>query len=373
MTIYRRKGSKTYYMNMTTKGGDRVRRSTGTKIRVKAQELHDRIKNESWDVANLDKKPPRTWSEAVVRYSIEKSNKKSYETIMLHIRKLDKYFKDKYLHEITTNLIDEMILSRRCEFYQRHPNGKDFKTKDKTINNMLSDLRALFNRAKENWEWIDDIPKINFIELDSAQTNIIWLEKCDAKKILEELPSHLQIMMKFSLATGLRQSNVTGLTWSQININKKNAWVDPIQSKNSKAIQVPLNDDALRMLLSQKGRHPVYVFTYNGNPIKKANTAAWRKALDRAGIRAYEPSKSEGEKVCAKYPMKKPFEYKYPTFRWHDLRHTWASWHVQAGTPLAVLQALGGWKSFSMVLHYAHLGDSHISHHANNISIDDDE
>jgi site-specific recombinase XerD len=47
-------------------------------------------------------------------------------------------------------------------------------------------------------------------------------------------------------------------------------------------------------------------------------------------------------------------------FRWHDLRHAWASWHVQAGTPLNVLQELGGWASYEMLLRYAHLSAEHL-------------
>jgi integrase len=54
--------------------------------------------------------------------------------------------------------------------------------------------------------------------------------------------------------------------------------------------------------------------------------------------------------------------------RWHDLRHTWASWHVQAGTPLAVLKELGGWASLDMVLRYAHLAPGHLADHAERIS-----
>ena len=57
------------------------------------------------------------------------------------------------------------------------------------------------------------------------------------------------------------------------------------------------------------------MFTYKGSPIAKAGTAAWRKALKRAGIEQ---------------------------FIWHDLRHTWASWHVQNGTLLHILKELGG-------------------------------
>ena len=48
-------------------------------------------------------------------------------------------------------------------------------------------------------------------------------------------------------------------------------------------------------------------------------------------------------------------------FRWHDLRHTWASWHVQSGTPLNVLQEPGGWASYSMVQRYAHLAADHLA------------
>ena len=65
-------------------------------------------------------------------------------------------------------------------------------------------------------------------------------------------------------------------------------------------------------------KHIKFVFTYKGKPIGQCNTKAWQKALKRARIE---------------------------NFRWHDLRHTWASWHVQHGTSLQELQQLGGWAS----------------------------
>jgi integrase len=77
----------------------------------------------------------------------------------------------------------------------------------------------------------------------------------------------------------------------------------------------------------------VYVFTYKGKPVTRCNNHAWRKALIRAGIE---------------------------DFRWHDLRHTWASWHVQNGTPLHELQQLGGWSNYETVLRYAHLSSEHL-------------
>ena len=56
-------------------------------------------------------------------------------------------------------------------------------------------------------------------------------------------------------------------------------------------------------------------------------------------------------------------------FRWHDLRHTWASWHVQAGTPLHVLQELGGWESVEMVRKYAHFSSEHLSEYVDRLSV----
>src|SRR3546814_20329693 len=47
-------------------------------------------------------------------------------------------------------------------------------------------------------------------------------------------------------------------------------------------------------------------------------------------------------------------------FRWHDLRHTWASWLRQNDVPTWVLQELGGWKSESMVRRYAHMSVKHL-------------
>nr|WP_276972634.1 tyrosine-type recombinase/integrase [Tatumella ptyseos] len=54
-------------------------------------------------------------------------------------------------------------------------------------------------------------------------------------------------------------------------------------------------------------------------------------------------------------------------FRFHDLRHTWASWLIQAGVPLSALQEMGGWESIEMVQRYAHLAPNHLTEHARQI------
>lgn len=137
-----------------------------------------------------------------------------------------------------------------------------------------------------------------------------------------------------SLESGLRAANVTGLRWSAVDLGRKMAWVHPDEAKARKAIPVPLNGEAVSILQKQIGKHRDFVFTFKDEPVEQLSTAAWYKALKRAGIE---------------------------NFRWHDLRHTWASWHVQSGTPLHVLQELGGWASYAMVQRYAHLAADHLA------------
>ena len=152
-----------------------------------------------------------------------------------------------------------------------------------------------------------------------------------------ELPEHLADMVKFSLATGLRRANVTKLEWSQVDIARRVAWIHPDQSKTEKPIHVTLNATAVEVLTKQIGKHRKWVFTYQGNPVTQVNTKAWYKALKRAGIE---------------------------NFRWHDLRHTWASWLVQQGVPLNVLQEMGAWESIEMVKRYAHLAPEQFPQYA---------
>src|ERR1043165_7744306 len=153
-----------------------------------------------------------------------------------------------------------------------------------------------------------------------------WLTHEEAARLIHELPEHQAEMVRFALATGLRQANVGRLEWSQIDMQRHVAWIHADQAKARKAIAVPLNDDAVAVIRRQIGKHQIRVFTFGGKPVREVNTLAFRQALRRAGI---------------------------ANFRWHDLRHTWASWHVQAGTTLYELQELGGWSSAEMVRRYA--------------------
>ncbi len=121
-------------------------------------------------------------------------------------------------------------------------------------------------------------------KLKEPNTRIRWLTQDEAARFLTKLPRHLKAMAGFTLATGLRESNVLQLEWQQIDMQRRVAWIHPDQAKAAKAIGVPLNDDAAAILKAQTGKHHTHVFTYEGKPVGKAGTLAWRKALKPAGI-----------------------------------------------------------------------------------------
>ncbi len=314
MSLYKRKDSPNWWVKITH-SGQCLQQSTGTSNREKAREYHDKLKAALWEQERLGARPSHCWNEAVVRYLVGTSHKASQADDKSHLRWLDGY-----LNGVALDAIDRVLLNRIAQ------HKKAEGVSNATVNRMLEVIRAIMRKAMNDWEWIDRVPRIRM--LPEPKRRIRWITREEAERLLAELPEHLRAMATFSLETGLRKSNVTGLQWSQVDLRRRCAWIHPDQAKGRKAIAVPLSAAAILVLREQIGKHPVNVFTYRGNPIKQLNTKAWRAALRRAGIE---------------------------DFRWHDLRHTWASWHVQAGTPLHVLQELGGWESVEMVRRYAHL------------------
>lgn len=107
-----------------------------------------------------------------------------------------------------------------------------------------------------------------------------------------------------------------------MDVVRRLAWIDADQAKARKAILVPPNADAVALIRKWLGGHATHVFSCRGTSNTQVDTKAWSTGLTRAGIE---------------------------NFRWHDLRHTRASWHVQGGTPPFALQESGGWESAEMV------------------------
>lgn len=324
MSLYKR--GEIWWVRFIAPSGRRIRKSTGTENKEAAQEFHDRLKAELWRVRKLGERPEYTWNDAVVKWLKEKTHKASLDKDKEIFRWVDPYLNGVRLSRINRALLDEI------------QEAKVKQSTRATTNRYMGHIRAVLRRAADEWEWIDKAPKVPMYSVSNKR--IRWITPNEAERLISFLPEHQADMARFALATGLRQRNVCRMEWSQIDLQRKVAWIHPDQAKARKAIGVPLNSSALMVIRKQIGRQQQFVFSYKGNPVWQVNTKAWRKAVRKAGLQ---------------------------DFRWHDLRHTWASWHVQAGTSLNILQELGGWENIEMVRRYAHLSSEHLLPHAENI------
>ncbi|ARO69067.1 integrase [Xylella fastidiosa subsp. pauca] len=267
--------------------------------------------------------PHFLWDDAALRWLSEKSHKTTTHEDAAKLRWLAFHFAGKKLATIDSDLILHAATLKAAE------------TSPSTANRYLALIRSILRRAFDIWLWIDRCPHISLFREPTKRVR--WLTPVQARSLLSQLPLHQCAMVIFALSTGLRQANILKLRWDQVDLVRKVLRIPADQAKGRQAIRIPLSVHALQVLYSCRGQHYEFVFTYCGRSVHAVNTLAWHKALQRAGIQ---------------------------DFRWHDLRHTWASWHAQAGTPLYVLQDLGGWQSESMVRRYAHLTPSHYSAYA---------
>lgn len=320
MSLYKR--GEIWWYSITLKGKPRSRGSTGFADRDQAQRKHDEIKAELWKAQPV-RGAERTWHDACITWLNAEDRG---ESDRYTIRSLN--YKNRPLSQCT------------AEGFEKALEGLSPGTWNRKRNTIM----AILHMAGVN---------IKIATRKVAKQRIRYLTAEEWERLDAELPPHLQSMARFAIATGLRQSNVTQLKWEQVDMERRVAWIHPDEAKAEKAIGVPLADNAMAVLQGQKilkeqevklaeeeGREfdPAFVFIYKRKPIAKIKTA-WTKALARAEIK---------------------------NFRWHDLRHTWASWHVMSGTGLQVLKELGGWSDYSMVLRYAHLAPDHLAEHAGN-------
>lgn len=319
MSLKQRNGF--WHIDITTPAGGRIRQSTGTANRKEAQEYHDTLKAKLWRIEKLDEQKAITWDVAALRWLKEKAHKASIRNDATAISYFTGLWRGKLLSEIGRGEIAKAVEALECS--------------DATRNRYVAVIRAMLIKAAREWDVIPAVPPIKTYR--ESKRRIRWITEAEAAKLIENLPKHYAQITRFALATGLRMSNILELEWSQLDMSRRTAWIHPDQAKSRRAITVPLDDSAIEVIRERIGKHETRVF----GCLQRIESRPWKSALQKAGI---------------------------DDFRFHDLRHTWASWHVQRGTPLNVLQELGGWECSDMVRRYAHLSSDHLSKYALNVT-----
>ena len=264
----------------------------------------------------------------------------------------------KFLSDISSILIEKWRTSRINK-----------GIRPSTVNRDINILKAALAKAVE-WEIISDhplknlkqlkidsTPKVRYLSKDEEKALINSLKKRDteikearirankwrAKRHYVLLPDlttcsfgdHLTPMVLLSLNTGLRQGELFNTTWENINFEKAIITVSGEISKTGKTRHIPLNTLALEVILAWRSQNPDsdIVFTSIKTRTCFDNVRkAWANILK---------------------------ESKITKFRWHDMRHHFASKLVMAGVDLNTVRELLGHSDIKMTLRYAHLAPEH--------------
>jgi integrase len=207
----------------------------------------------------------------------------------------------------------------RPQQYLRKPN---------TVNNYLRPLSRMLNLAKREWHWLTVSPMEGVSKLSAGQGRIRYLTEDERSRLLAETAKdpQLHVLVVLALATAARAGELLKLTWADVELNEGRALLR--HTKNGEERTVWLHGEALRLLIEQKTRgiHPERVFFTEGAK-RYDYREPFAEARQRAGVE---------------------------NFRFHDLRHSAATYLAREGATEQQLKAIGGWKS-GVVSRYVHL------------------
>lgn len=311
MPLYRQPKSPYWYVRI----GRKVRVSTGTKDRAQAREFEERLRQQLWRRERLGDRGAAPWREIAQRWLNDSKRPRKRDREIL-----------KWLDgEIGLDSVQDVAHPDALEALRKSALAEGWS--HSTVDRVMRTVRAVLRKCV-TWrilEYATPVPMYGETEIEPR-----WLTPEEFQRLIDELPPHLKLAARFAVYTMLRMRSQSHLTWDRVDLTRKLIWIPASQMKGARTHSLPLSEAAVAVLNEARALHPEgdHVFQYDGRPIDDFNKGAFKKAVKRAGL---EP------------------------LRWHDLRHTGASWAVQKGVTLPELMAVGGWKSYRMVLRYSHL------------------
>lgn len=264
------------------------------------------------------------FADCAARYLIESQHKRTAELLAYHITLLLPFIGALEVSHVHDGTLEGFKEARRLD-----------SVSATTINRSLEVVRAILNRAARAWRdeagqpWLLTAPPLITMEKENRRPAhpLSWEEQ---DTLMPLLPLHLQNMVLCDINTGLRDENLCGLKWAWETpvpeVGRSVFIVPPLDYKTAVSHVVILNDAAWRIIETQRGQHPEWVFTYDGHRIDTMNNTGWQNARAKAGL---------------------------ADVRIHDLRHTYASRLRLAGVSQEDRNALLGHKSASIPEHYA--------------------
>lgn len=209
-----------------------------------------------------------------------------------------------------------------------------------SVNRHLAYLSHPLTLASREWGWMDSNPMRKVSRLREPRGRVRFLDDDERRRLLEvckdSAESRLYPLVVLALSTGARQGELLGLRWPDVDLKRRVAVLHDTKNRERRAL--PLSGLALDLLrdmkLSKVRRIDSDLVFAGSNGRGIFPRHAWAKALSEAQI---------------------------DDFRFHDLRHSAASYLAMNGATLAEIAEVLGHKTLAMVKRYSHLTEQHTS------------
>lgn len=321
-SLYRRNNSSVWWVRFQS-NGVRIQRSSGTTRRADAMRFLARAMEEERQRQEhgFQKIRLAQLCEEYRRQHLPVLKPRTQAVYEGHIATLKTCFGDRY--------IDELRKADVASFVARQ---KASGLKPPTIRRYLATLSSMLTFAAR-CGWLGQNPMIGFDKrsVPEPPPRSRFLSKQEFRQLHDAAEPHLRPLLVFAVNTGMRLEELLSLKWEQVDLDRREVRLTVTKSNRPRV--VPLSDGAVAVLvaISRLGQSR-FVFTNakTGHRFKTIKRS-FRTACRRAGLR---------------------------DVRFHDLRHTFASWAIQSGVDLYRLSRILGHTTLQMTTRYAHLTTS---------------
>ena len=334
-----------------------IHRSTGTSDLATAIRIKEDVIREASAQAVLEAeqrrmavhygvRPPVTFRELAVIYLEDQANngKTSLPDEARYLAELDPLIGDTPIAQIYDESLRQVV--SRCDGLKT----RSVRARLELIRHMLHLAARKYRHPVTKLTLLAEAPLITLPPMTDKRPPypLTWAEQ---RLLFQELPAHLASMALYTVNTGCRDEEVTGLQWAwEQRVTMRGAvrsvFVLP-RTKNGQPRAVVLNDVAQSIVDSQRDLHPTYVFTYlpagegaERSRVNAVNQSAWRKARSRA---------------AAKYQqaLGMPCPAGFADLHFHDLRHTVGRRLRAAGVANETRADILGHRNGNMTTHYS--------------------
>lgn len=208
-----------------------------------------------------------------------------------------------------------------------------------SVNRYLAALSHVLSVAASEWGWLDSSPVRMVTKLKEARGRVRFLDDGERERLLTACRGDCNLalypVVVVALSTGMRLGEIMGLTWTRVDFARGCVTLD--QTKNGDRRTVPLTGHALETLRG-------------------------RARTPRLGSPLVFPGRDCAKPVDIRLPWERAVAAaKLVDFRFHDLRHSAASYLAMNGATATEIAAVLGHKTLAMVKRYAHLSEAHTS------------